>query len=326
MPRVLYLLRSENRAGSAYKYLEMFQRVLPGQIVAGEETALNHALRQGCDVAVVRGDMSTHFDLCRRQKTPYLLIEQDVATMRGARCPAERSMIEGALGVLFNSRGTRDYCVDRYRIRHHEVVPLRPLAEQLDFEPRTKLEGRTMVYAGGLVSWRHRRQPWGYRAYHDIFARIMAHGWEMHVYPGRDTRQTIIDEYTELGCTVHDSVPEAVLPRELSRYSAGLQAYNLTDVPGPTARYVAACAPNKTYLYLAAGIPTVGFSPGGAGEVYDGRWGVVVENLQDLETIELSPVRAADRRAEVMDHDLPAFERLAAIVGDTERTVVSRAQ
>jgi hypothetical protein len=306
--RGLFLVRNNGEVGSRYKYRVMFQRVAELRIVS-RNWAPQAIWRS--PYAVVFGDRSAEYRQALAGRAPYILIENDVATARGKEFPQEREMIENAQAVLFNSEYTRDYCEERYRVRHSEVAYLRPLARDLEFEPMPKLEGRNIVYAGGILPMSFRDTEYGYRSYHQIFASLMEVGWTVHVYPSAATAGNG-PEYERIGCVVHEPVPANDLYRELSQYQAGLQAYAYS---GPQ-EYLMHCKPNKTWEYLAAGIPTLGINSGAAGEVYDGRWGYVDTGDLAETSRKVLQLEIPDdlRREQVIDHDRPVFERLAADV------------
>ena len=280
-----------------------------------DERGLQVALR-AADFAVVRGDRFDHFRIPLGRGLPYLLIGHDLATMRDSGSPAaaaEREMIEGAAAVLFATRPLAEYAAARYRLPHHDVVPLRPRAADLRFSPLPKRR-RTLVYAGGTAPMHQAATPWGYRANVDIFRAAIRGGWEVHVYPSR-VRPGVNREYADAGCVVHAPVPERHLPEELSQYSAGLQVFNTAGVPADAVAYARLAWPNKAWQYLAAGIPTVGCNPGfEAARIYEGRWGIVLDGPEALERLtphDLPLVSDGDRRREVIDRDAP---RLAALL------------
>jgi hypothetical protein len=220
-------------------------------------------------------------------------------------------MFESAAAVIFATDPLRDYAAARYRLPPHEVIPLRPLARDLCFTPLRRIP-RTLVYAGGIQRRGAIGTPWGYRVYHDLFAAAIAAGWQMHVYPAR-LRSNVVAEYTGLGCVVHPTVPERTLPAELSQYSAGLQAFNEGGVAPDALAYARLAWPNKTWLYLAAGIATIGVNAGFEScRIYEGRWGVVVDpkRFPGPDEVELPVVDEQLRCAETMDADLPRLRAL----------------
>lgn len=325
--RILHVRPYGFDVGSVYKYTEMFRRigdvtdviVPPGD---GYADLLEAITREKPDIGFMGGDWWEHWRAFDRAGIPYVLAEHDVVTLRRSTGGAhERAMLENASAVLFTSEDHRDYCAARYRLPHTEIVHLRPLLEQVDFKPLPQMKGRHLVYAGGIQSWRQRHGQYGYRCYQRIFERAMEAGWTMHVYPCYLTAPETIAEYAALGCVMHEQVPHRDLGRELSVYTAGLQAYADEGCDPLAISYCMTCRPNKTWDYLAAGIPTIGYNAGATAEIYRDRWGVVIDDLAHLTDIDSSslPTRAKvlrHRSRERMDDDLPAFKRLARAAAD----------
>ena len=301
--------------GSSYKIGEALRQVCDLDVLTLDRPRLEREL-PAYDAVLVKGDSSHSFRIAAGLGLPYILICNDVATMRDPAYDsptAERGMIEGAAAIIFVTGPLRDYCAARYRLPPHEVVNLRPLARDLEFEPLPKLAGRTLVYAGGLVERHLVQTAWGYRCLHEIFAAAIAGGWRVYVYPALP-RPRATDELAALGCVIKDSVPEPRLPRELSQYTAGLQAYNTSGIPAAAAEYVRRAVPNKTWLYLSAGIPTVGTNPGfESARIYEGKWGIVLDDLHQfagLTEADLPRITPALRRSETMEQDVPKLRRL----------------
>lgn len=305
--------------GSSYKIGEALRQVCDLEILRLDHPLLESDLA-ACDAAVVKADRSPTYALALGLGLPYVLVCHDVATMRdpGYDQPdAEREMLESAAAVIFVTDPLHRYCEERYDLPPHEVVALRPLARDLDFTPLPKLPGKTLVYAGGIVERHLACTPWGYRVYHDIFAAAIAGGWRVYVHPALP-RPRAVRELRALGCIVKDSVPESDLPRELSQYTAGLQAYNACGVTPQGLRYASLAWPNKTWLYLSAGIPTIGTNPGWeSARIYGGRWGVVLDSLEDFGRIgaeDLPTITSQLRHSETIEQDLPKLRRLLAKV------------
>jgi len=305
--------------GSSYKIGEALRQLCDFEVLRLDHPLLENDLAC-CDCAVVKADRPSTYALALGLGLPYVLICHDVATMRDPHYDApdaEQEMIESAAAVIFVTDPLHLYCEDRYQLPPHEVVPLRPLARDLEFEPLPKLPGKTLVYAGGIVERHLSGTPWGYRAYHDIFAAALDAGWKVHVYPALP-RPRATSELREMGCDICDPVPEPDLPRELSRYTAGLQAYNTCGVPAEGVRYASLAWPNKTYLYLSAGIPTIGTNPGWeSARIYEGRWGICLDSpagFADLQVGDLPVITRELRYSQTIEHDLPKLRRLLAKV------------
>ncbi len=259
---------------------------------------------------MVFGDHGKEWRRCAEADVPFVLVENDVASLRSrstASVDNEREMHAAARAVLYPSEAMRDVCVARYKPAHTEVVMLRPLARDLAFEPRPR-EERTLVYAGGIRDiGAARGRGYGYRLYHDIFAAAIAAGWRVIVHPSARTGE--LSGYAAIGVEVREHVPARDLYQALSGYAVGLQGY---AEEGYGTRY---CVPNKTWEYLAAGIPTLGVNGGLAARIYHGRWGIAggVEDVaKNLARLEWFDVPANVRAREVMDADAPAFDRLVA--------------
>ena len=296
--RIAYL--SEPLTGSRYKYHAMFCRV--ADVTVTDDPA-------GFDGAVVFGDRSSAWSRCVDAGVPYILAENDVATLRVPRLdPAnEAKMHRKANAVLYPSEAMRDYCCSRYRVRHSEVVHLRPLARDLDFDPREK-QPRTLVYAGGIRdNGKGRGRGYQYRLYHGIFKAVIACGWRVVVLPSTPIKP--MAGYVDIGVEFAPHVPAQGLYAALSAYGVGLQAYAAS---GYGTGY---CLPNKTWEYLAAGIPTLGVNAGIAGDVYHGRWGLA-GGVADVERhlIALEGMEMPDASSEVIDTDLDVFARLAGML------------
>ena len=173
------------------------------------------------------------------------------------------------------------------------VLYLRPSIVDLDFLPLPKLPGKNIVYAGGLLD---NTQPhdiggrFSYRCYADIFKKFIEQGWSVHLYAARQ-RPNI---YTQIGCHYHPRFAEGKeLYREMSKYQLGFQGFN--DVNG-SFDYAKTCRPNKIWNYLAAGIPTVGINPGNGIELYEGKWGYELKDLNKINELDFSSLDLATHR------------------------------
>lgn len=323
-PTILHIRPYGFEVGSVEKYAQMFGRYadMVEPVLLGDAPFAAVAAeidKTEFDIGLVGGDWWKHWKGFAHRGRPYILVEHDIHTLRvpGAR-DEERAMIENASAVLFTSEDHQAYCDILYDLPPSDVIHLRPLAESLKFEPLPRLKGKHLVYAGGLASHANREGAYGYRSYHTIFKAFMEAGWTVHVYPCYLSGQQLKGEYAALGCVVHDEVPEVDLPRELSQYTAGLQAYADQCLPDAF-RYTQTCRPNKTWTYLAAGIPTIGYRAGNTADIYDGKWGVILESLDDIPNLVPPKVDGRTRIAQVMDKDAPRFERLLQVALDNPR-------
>lgn len=303
-------------SGSRYKYADMFSRVVDDFTVTDTVTR--------ADFCIVHGDKSKHYKSAIAARLPYVLVEQDIYSLRAGldSTENEREMIENAAAILFTSEDHRDYCAERYRLPDTvEVVHLRPLRRDLMFKPENKLKGKHIVYAGGLTTEKNKEGLYGYRAYHDVFRKLMAAGWTVHVYSAWSETEEKNEDFRRLGCVVHKQVTQDELYRELSRYKVGFHGYALT---GPQ-EYVHTCRPNKCWEYLAAGIPTLSFNPGNSRKCFEDKWGIVADSLDDLvDTADLAldiKILPTARWSEVIDNDIAAFRRLAEVAASSRPAI-----
>lgn len=302
---------------SAYKYYLPLQKALGGEIVGvrgrDDHPALSEKIRASeADVVMVRGDRSSLFVAPLEAGIPYVVCENDVSSWRQGTIGRERTMLENAAAVVFTSEAHRDHLVaDGVRLPISETVWLRPTRASLDFDPLPKLGGKHLVYAGGLLPWNRRTGPYGYRSYHRTFEAFIGAGWQVHLYPSQESIEA--EEYKAIGCHVHDRVPAQDLYREMSQYTAGLHGYSWHGVPRRSLDYALHCMPNKTWEYLAAGIPTITINGGvSARTVVDGGWGVEVgRDLAGLDLLELPAIDPQVRLSQTIDGDV---DRLAALV------------
>jgi hypothetical protein len=277
------------------------------------------------DIAYCNGDHWTDYKQAFDTGIPYILSEHDVFTLRTGITNSilEKEMIENAACIIFTSEDHLDYCKSKYNLPPYEIIYLRPSREDLDFQYKPKLKGKHLVYAGGIVP-RNKKNSWyGYRTYHDYFQSFMDAGWTVHVYPHHGIKHTQ-KEYERMGCITHRSEDYRVLLREMSQYTAGLQSYNKEEVPEVSYEYTQTCRPNKLWDYLAAGIPTIGYNPGNGRKIYEGKWGIVIDDLDygtlvDLDK-KLPSIDESVRLKEVMDEDKDKFDNLVRIALEARKT------
>lgn len=311
---LIYTTLGERPVGSQRKYIEILRRHFGGRATPSAQFLRAIEGR----VALVAGDHWGEWKEAVAAGLPYVVDEHDVVSLRtGAGYAEERAMLEGALAVLFTSEDHRDYLLAQgVKLPPHEVVHLRPLDADLDFEPLPKLPGKHLVYAGAVTDEAQRAGPFGYRTYHQILGAFIRAGWTVHVYT--PMRGPVLDELRALGVVLHDFVPHAELYRETSQYTAGLHGYEHDGVPELAASYCDTCRPNKTWDYLAAGIPTICVNGGNSAKVLDGRWGVALRDLSSSELARAEPERLPTiteelRRSQVMEADA---DRLYALFED----------
>ena len=298
--------------GSLYKHYEM--------LIKNHNVEVVKYLREISvipDIAVVGGDHWQSYKEPLKADIPYIISEHDIFTLRtGKDEEFEREQLENATAVIFTSEDHYEYCFKRYKLPPHEIIHLKPLRANLEFEPKPKLEGKHLVYAGGIVVKSKKHDWYGYRAYHEIFQSFMNAGWTVHVYPHGGINYTQ-KEYERMGCVIHESLEYKDLLQDMSQYTAGLQSYNKDGVPEMAYNYTQVCRPNKGWDYLAAGIPTIGYNPGNVRQVYEGKWGLVIDDLEYETLVDLDKrlpeISESVRQEEVMDNDLYKFERLVEI-------------
>jgi hypothetical protein len=104
----------------------------------------------------------------------------------------------------------------------------------------------------------------------------------------------------------------------MGRYTAGLQGFNKDGVPNRSFQYTQTCRPNKTWDYLAAGIPTIGVNPGNTARIYEGKWGIVARGLSKESLIDLHKslpeIDEATRRENVIEADTDKFKAIIETV------------
>jgi len=320
--------------GSRYKYYTLLQKEYGGipletdRLTAGmdeyqkELTLLGTQLESIVpDLIFLHGDWCSYYKLAIKAKIPYILFEQDVYSLRAANdsIPApkyakakeqEQEMIESAAGVIFTSEDHVDYCLERYDVPNYEVIHLRPLKQDLAFAPLPKLPGKHLVYAGGITP--NSGTLYGYRAYVDMLNDFQEAGWTVHIYTNK-IHEVHHRPYIRAGMTIHPWLPYGELLKEMSQYTAGLQAYVKDGVPEGSFNYTQACRPNKVWDYLAANIPTIGLYPGNCAKIYEeGGWGLVVPDtkLGTLKNLELPNFPDSLRFEHVMEKDLDKFDRV----------------
>ena len=296
---------------SAYKYYPPMQKRMGGRIVGVNGRRDWASLKKEVesyspDLVLVRGDRNELFEIPLSLGIPYIVCENDVSSWRQEGFAREKKMLENAAGIIFTSDAHKDYLVNQgLSLPPSITVWLRPNRDSLHFDPLPKLPGKHLVYAGGLVVKRNRSGPWGYRCYHEIFCAFRDSGWTVHAYPTRPTAGGI-REYQKLGITVHPTIPANKIYTELSQYTAGLHGYAWKKVPARSMDYALHCMPNKTWEYLAAGIPTVTVNGGPSSRVItSGGWGIEVgRDLSGLDSLELPSIDPQVRNSQVIDEDI----------------------
>jgi len=323
--KIIYFI-SKWYEGTSYKNIVFMQDNFGGEIIKDDIHGVIKSIeKKKPDLMVVRGDAKIDYKIPMNRNIPYILIENDVNSLRrGSNKHAEmqdREKIENASAVIFTSEEHAEYYEKMkkkygWKMPYYEVIYTRPLKKDLDFDPIEKLEGLNLVYAGGVIAnWNKADSIYGYRCYHKIFGKFIEAGWKVHIYSASYNNNKL-REYRELGCITYNNMPYKKLLQEMSRYTAGLHSYNKINVSNITYDYTQTCRPNKLWDYLAAGIPTIGYQGGNGMKIYDGKWGIVIDDLE-METLNKIPERLKKLRitkrmryGNVMDKDIEVFRRV----------------
>lgn len=314
--------------GTAYKNINFMKDNFGGEIVKDDRTRIREIMKEGKpDLMIVRGDTRDDYRIALQHGIPYILIEHDVNSMRRKYVEEilehEKAKIENASAVIFTSEDHALYYQDLkkekgWKIPYYQVIQTRPLKKDIDFEPKEKLEGLHLVYAGGtLPQWTRRKGHYGYRCYHEIFKKFIEAGWKIHLYSASYNNGKL-SEYKDIGCRIHENYSYKMLLQEMSQYTAGLHSYNKEGVEEKAFDYTQVCRGNKIWDYLAAGIPTIGYQGGKGMKIYKRKWGVVIKDLEK-ETLKRIPERLAKlkitlrmRTSNVMDKDIAKYEKVVS--------------
>ncbi len=304
--------------GTAYKNIQFMKETFGGEIIKDNiSKALKYIRKNKPEIIVVRGDGRQDYKLALRFKIPYILIENDVSSMRSdlneEGIKEEKTKIENASAIIFTSEDHAEYC-KKYNLPYYEIIYSRPLKKDLDFKPLPKTLNPTLVYAGGIGnSWDSRNGDYGYRCYQEIIEKFTEAGWEVHLYPASNKK------LSGYNCKIHNKLPYNELLREMSQYWAGLHIYNKEGVPEKAYNYTQVCRGNKIWDYLGAGIPTIGYQGGKGMDIYRNKWGIVLRSL-NKESINRIPERLKKikitdqmRYENVMDNDLDKFRNVIEV-------------
>jgi len=324
-PVFCYLQQHDYAVGSAHKYFTLLRKRYGGVTLRSPRAVgviqdwKEDVQRLKPELIFCRGDWLKYYQLPMMYDIPYILIEQDVHSLRTKlkirQLEIEREMIENAAGIIFTSEDHLSYLRDmQYEMDNVGVIHLRPLKQMLAWAAKPKLPGdKNLVYAGGLV--KSGGGNYGYRNYKSIFKDFVKAGWTVHIYGSKNQYSTVRELAKNKGIMAHGWIPYEELLQEMSQYTAGLQAYAKEDVNDRQFNYTKYCRPNKTWDYLAAGIPTIGLYAGNCAKIYvEGGWGITIPNTDrsTLENIELPSFPPGLRYEQVMECDLPIMERVVA--------------
>lgn len=280
--------------GCAYKWSSFLERDYGIIISRG-------AFEKKPDLGICTGDLHDMYKMFIQKDIPYMLIEHDVYSLRMGlnekTYKHDKEKIENAVAVIFTSPDHAEYYEKLkkergWHIPEYVIIHNKPLKKDIIFNPRPKLEGLNLVYAGGLVELVKGKSGgnYYYRAYHHIFRKFIEAGWNIHLYVNKNKSIQQLSNYKSMGCIIHSWIPCNKLYEEMSQYTAGLQSYNRINTPETAFHYTQLCRPNKLYDYLASGIPTIGYQGGNGMEVYRDKWGIVIDDLEP-ETLKAIPER-----------------------------------
>ena len=317
--------------GTAYKNIVFMRNNFGGFIIKQNNSeAEAYIEKEHPDMIVVMGDTREDYKIAIKHKLPYLLIEHDINSMRRGKIDTvlqqERHRAENASAILLTSEGHKEYLIkiakeNGWELPYSEIIHTRPLKKDIEgIQPKGKLKGLNLVYAGGIIpGWERRKHPYGYRCYHEIFKAFIKAGWKVHIYSASYNTGKL-SEYRGIGCVVHERLPYKELIQDMTRYTAGFHGYNQTGVPEMAYQYTQKCIGNKIWDYLAAGIPTIGFQGGKGMEIYKGKWGIVIKDLREdtlkniPEKLEKLKITERMREKNVMDKDIRKYRKLIKIV------------
>jgi len=317
--------------GTAYKNINFMRDNFGGFIIKDSIPEVEaYIKREHPDMMVVRGDTRDDYRIAMRYKIPYLLIEHDINSLRRGFADVisqqERQRVENASAMILTSEEHAEYFKklakeSGWRLPYFKVIHTRPLKRDIEgIEPKKKLEGLNLVYAGGIMpGWERRKQPYGYRCYHEIFKAFIKASWGVHIYSASYNTGKL-SEYKGIGCRVYENLPYKALLQEMTRYTAGFHGYNQTGVPKMAYQYTQMCVGNKIWDYLAAGIPTIGFQGGKGMKIYKDKWGIVIKDLEEdtikniPEKLEKLKITEQMREENVMDKDIGKYKKLIKAV------------
>ncbi|MDH3267326.1 MAG: hypothetical protein OEM46_00585 [Ignavibacteria bacterium] len=306
--------------GSVYKYAKLISKFSDVYIhwAIGFNRFKREMERIEPDFVFVWGDGQTNYAFAQRLGLSYVLVEMDVFSLRWGDMKAhwfEPDMVKGAEKIICTSKLHAEYLKKKYKVESL-IIPLKPFSEDLEFSPKPKIPGgNNLVYAGSLVGSKDRHAPYGYRYYIPYFKKLKALGWNIHLYPGYELSNDRIDEYDNAGFTIHNHIAQNELYRELSQYDVGFHGYNKEGVPEVSFNYSQMCLPNKTWEYLAAGIPTISYNGGFSSDfIKEGGWGKKLRTLNKEFSIDNIKITYKMRHENIIDPYVEDLKKLLGIV------------
>jgi len=234
------------------------------------------------------------------EKVKIILVIDDLWNIRnhGKLSSKDKRCIRRASGYIFLSNYF--ICHVSTSNKPRMVLHLKPNKSDLNFTPLPKIP-RSIVYSGKYLKskWEDRKTKGGYRAYHDIFKSFTYLGWDVYII----THTEDMREYEQIGCNIIRNIPQMDMYKHLSQYELGFHGFNYTDIPELSQFYINQCTPNKTWEYLAAGIPTISYNAGFSSLILNGKWGYSVNNLAEINSLDFSKLPLEQyREIEVIDN------------------------
>ena len=318
--KILILLHPKWFDGSTYKWSNFMERNFGIVSTRG-------GLEENIDLGICWGSGHNLYEQFLRKNIPYLLVENDVYSLRCGlnekTYSHDREKIENAVAVIFTSEDHAEYYEGlkkkyNWHIPEYVVIHNKPLKKDMNFISREKLKGLNLVYAGGLIPSRSLDLKQGnnfyYKCHQQTLEKFIEAGWNVHIYPTKVARTNYFIKYKNMGCIIHEWAHGGIIYKEMSQYTAGLQSFNKIGTPIQAFQYSQLCRPNKLYDYLASGIPTIGYQGGNGMEVYWDKWGIVIDDLEP-ETLKAIPERLKKikitkkmRNDNVLDKERDKFE------------------
>ena len=311
----------EYRRGHAFKYFTFLEHKLGVKTVnlpKRKSLIIPFLKKINPKLVFISGDANKKYRYLIDIGIPYILVENDSYSIRKG-LPVQDFEIDRAINaeaIIFTTEELENWYFDNFdNLPPTETIHLKYKLSDLNFCRYDKLHGNNLVYSGGLFP-KNYEGDFNYRVYYPIFKKFIENGWNVHIYTVSSLRR-MLEEYRDINCIFHKPVKHENLFKEMSRYQAGFQGYGLCESNSIPYKYAMMCRPNKLWDYLGAGIPTIGYNTGRGGEIYDGKWGVVLDNL-DSKSIEELPERLPCitmdlRRSQTIDSDLYKFENLISI-------------
>jgi hypothetical protein len=214
-----------------------------------------------------------------------ILVVDDIWSIRnrGKLSLKDRCCIDKAKAFIYLSQYFITHIPSRGKPRM--VLPLKPNEHDLHFIPLPKIP-HSIVYSGKYLKskWEDRKSRGGYRAYHEIFSKLIGMNWNVYIV----TNTEDMKEYEDIGCNVIRNIPQNQIYKYLSQFELGFHGFNYNGIPELSKSYINQCTPNKTWEYLASGIPTLSYNAGLSSLILDKKWGYAVNSLSEIDSLDWS--------------------------------------